>query len=56
MSSKSPVFVEALAVLLALTHVATVAALLLWIGVGKPRNRKEFWIRFKREFLSFTPR
>lgn len=48
-------FVEAVAVLLALTHMATIGLLVLWFGLGKPESRREFWGRFKREFLSFSP-
>lgn len=48
-------FLEALAVLLALSHVATIATIVLWLGLGKPRSRREFWVRFKREFLSLSP-
>lgn len=48
-------FVEALAVLLALSHVATIGLILLYLGLGKPQSRSEFWRRFKREFLSFSP-
>lgn len=49
-------FVEVLAVLLAASHVATIALIILWFGLGKPKSRKEFWTRFKDEFLSFSPR
>lgn len=42
-------FVEALAVLLALSHIATIALIVLWLGLDKPQSRKEFWRRFKRE-------
>jgi len=48
-------FVEALAVLLAVSHVVTIGLIVLWFGLGKPRSRAEFWRRFKREFLSFSP-
>ena len=55
MESRSKMFVEVLAVLLALSHVATIAALVLWFGLGKPKSRKDFWLRFKGEFFSLTP-
>ena len=46
---------EALAFLLALTHVAKICLLILWFGLGKPQSRREFGPRVKREFLSFLP-
>lgn len=42
-------------VLLAASHVITVALIVLWIGLRRPRSMSEFWQRFKREFLSLTP-
>ena len=48
-------FVKVLAVALALSHIVTIGLIVLWFGLGKPRRRAEFWRRFKREFLSFTP-
>ena len=48
-------FVEILAVALALSHVLTIGLIVLWFGLRKPRSRVEFWRRFKREFLSFSP-
>lgn len=48
-------FIKVLAVVLALSHVATIGLIVLWFGLRKPRNRAEFWRRFKREFLSFSP-
>ena len=55
MESRFGMFVEVLAVLLALSHVATIAALVLWFGLGKPKSRRDFWLRFKGEFFSFSP-
>jgi len=48
-------FVKVLAVSLALSHVVTIGLIILWFGLGKPRNAAEFWRRFKREFLSLSP-
>jgi plastocyanin domain-containing protein len=48
-------FLDILAVLLALSHVATIALIVLWFALRKPRSRKEFWRRFKAEFLSLSP-
>lgn len=46
---------EIVGFLLVLTHVATVALLVLWFGLKKPTTFAEFWRRFKREFLSISP-
>jgi hypothetical protein len=48
-------FVEILGLFLVLTHVVTVGVIVMWFGLGKPRTPAEFWRRFKREFLSFSP-
>lgn len=48
-------FVKALAVMLALSHIGTIALMVLWFGLGKPQSRKEFLRHFKRELLSFRP-
>jgi hypothetical protein len=42
--------------LLAASHVVTVALLVLWIGLKKPTSFREFWRRFHNEFLSLTPK
>ena len=47
--------VEVFGVVLALSHVVTIGIIVLWFGLGKPRTKQEFWRRFKREFLSFSP-
>ncbi len=47
---------EILGLLLALSHVATIALILVWFGLDKPKTRAEFWRRFKREFFSLSPR
>lgn len=48
-------FLDILGALLVASHIVTVAIIVLWFGLGKPRSRKEFWRRFKGEFLSLTP-
>jgi hypothetical protein len=44
-----------LGLLLAASHVVTIALIVLWFGLKKPGSAAEFWRRFKREFLSFSP-
>ncbi len=47
---------EIIVLAIAFSHVLTVALLVLWIGLKRPSSVAEFWRRFKREFLSFSPR
>ena len=47
---------EWLAVLLALSHILTIALLVLWFSLHKPTTWVQFWRRFKRVYLSLTPR
>lgn len=47
---------EIFVLMLAASHVATIALIVLWLGLGKPLSFHEFWLRFKREFLSLSPR
>ena len=46
---------KVLGFLLAGSHVVTIALIVLWFGLNKPGSATEFWRRFKREFLSFSP-
>lgn len=47
---------EILAFLIVASHVITVALLVLWLGLKKLMSVREFGRRFRREFLSFSPR
>ena len=46
---------EWLALLLALSHVFTIALLVVWFSLNKPTTRAQFWSRFKRVYLSVSP-
>lgn len=46
---------EVAGLLAVLLHVAMVVVLLVWFGLGMPKSRKDFWLRFKNEFLSLKP-
>jgi len=46
---------KVLGLILATSHVLTIALIVLWFGLKKPSSAAEFWRRFKREFLSLSP-
>ena len=46
---------EWLAILLALSHIVTIGLLVLWFSLNKPTTKAQFWSRFKRVYLSFSP-
>jgi|GEM_PF-3334098 hypothetical protein len=48
--------VEVAGVLSVLAHIVMVMSLLVWFGLGMPKTKKDFWARFKNEFLSLTPK
>lgn len=49
-------FIDVLGAVFAASHVVTIALIILWLGLGKPKSRKEFWTRCKREFRSLRSR
>jgi len=49
-------FIDVLAVLLALSHVVTIGLILMWLGLKRPKSRKEFWARLKHELSSLSLR
>ncbi len=46
---------EWLAILLALSHVVTIALIILWFSLNKPTTWVTAWKRFKRVYLSLSP-
>lgn len=41
--------------LLALSHVVTIALIVLWFSLEKPNTRAEAWKRFKHVYLNLSP-
>ena len=46
---------EWLAIVLALSHIVTIGLIVVWFSLNKPTTRTQFWTRFKRVYLSFSP-
>lgn len=42
---------EVVGLIVVIIHITVMAALVLWMGLGKPTSAEKFRMRFKQEFL-----
>ena len=46
-------WLDAIGVLILVSHAFAIGGVVLWFGLGKPLSRAVFWSRFKNAFFKF---
>jgi hypothetical protein len=42
---------EIVGIVIVISHMIVIGTIILWFGLGYPTSVKQFWIRFKAQFL-----
>lgn len=45
------IWMDAIGVVILVSHLFAIAGIVLWFGLGKPLSRAVFWTRFKEAFF-----
>ena len=46
-------WMDAIGIVILVSHLFAIGGVVLWFGLGKPLSRALFWLRFKEAFFRF---